>query len=126
MRQLIFRAWDRFENRMSDHFGLSLSYAPFSTPVIDAVPFQFLIGRPDRFEVMQFSGLRDANGVEIFEDDIVYLAGFGNYLVEFPFTELYEAAAESDIGTILGNMHQYEIGEIRDYGSTSVESPHGK
>jgi len=45
----------------------------------------------------------DKNGIEIYESDIVYLAGIGNVVMEFPFLDLYEAAAEKDIGEITGN-----------------------
>lgn len=48
----------------------------------------------------QFTGLVDQNLVPIYEGDVVYLAGYGDYGVVFPFLELYEAAMEHDIGEI--------------------------
>jgi hypothetical protein len=57
--------------------------------------------------LMQSTGVKDLMGNDIYEDDVVYLGGYGNYHVEFPFAELYEAAAERDIGDVLGNVHQH-------------------
>lgn len=67
--------------------------------------FRVSVSRDGTALVEEFTGLLDATGKRIYENDIVYLAGYGNYHCEFPFIELYEHSAEGDIGDILGNVH---------------------
>lgn len=58
--------------------------------------------------IVQSIGLKDKNGKGklIFDDDVVYLAGYGNYHVEYPYAELFSAQHEGDVGEILGNIHE--------------------
>jgi len=58
------------------------------------------------YEYELFSGVQSSEGTDIYEGDIVYLAGYGEYTVKFPFLELYDALHESDVGAIIGNIHQ--------------------
>ena len=62
--------------------------------------------------LMQWSGLQDSEGEDIYEGDIVYCAGYGNMEVEFPFLDLYDSGVEGDIEKILGNI--YENPELLD------------
>ena len=59
--------------------------------------------------ICQYSGLPDSKETEIYAGDIIYIAGYGDYVAEFPFTELYDAGPEGDIGEIKGNIHTQPI-----------------
>ncbi len=94
MREIKFRAWNGDYFEYSEfNFKTGCLGCNFSTYIETDTP-------------QQFTGLKDKSGADIYESDVVYLAGYGNYLVEFPFLELYEAAMENDVGDILGNIHQ--------------------
>lgn len=75
MREIKFRAWDKTDKIMHRTFR------PACHCQYDFFQFNLAVdvfdGRPDNMILMQYTGLKDKNGVEIYEGDVVNIDGGG-------------------------------------------------
>lgn len=113
MRQIKFRAWDLDDVRMSKEIYLGDENARFSDLDVPLNPGDDLV-------LMQFTGMLDKNGKEIYEGDIIELYNFfgepqGKYQVEYkgnsfsyykkdePETAYYFS---KDLIAVVGNIYE--------------------
>jgi len=108
MRNLKFRAWDEKNQRMITEIGLfDLSDAD------EKLSIQALEECP----IMQYTGLKDKNGVEIYEDDIlcVQYNNIGNIKVNFENGMFNCRKFKLAECVVMGNIHENKSLSYKEY-----------
>lgn len=109
MREIKFRAWDYKYKETSESFNV-------------LQPFEMInkrVANGDSFELMQYTGLKDKNGKEIYEGDIVsfkdtkyeviFHKSWGSFCVSaLNFIQCSPFYSESTKYEVIGNIYENE------------------
>ena len=88
MRNIKFRAWNKNTKKMYKIGQITLekgtwNYEPDNREYVGmSIPYQ------PSFMLMQYTGLKDKNGKEIYEGDIIKCSFYPDFIFEIKFTEL--------------------------------------
>lgn len=137
MREIKFRAWDKADKCMNNVLTMEfdneelikVGYTFDGTDNLDNSCLRY----PSMVELMQYTGLKDKNGVEIYEGDIVRVANYqtdwkrgepdfnwrvfeiqwNRYTWAFNNSVMYSPLSDYDTGTaepydieVIGNIHE--------------------
>lgn len=118
MREIKFRVWDTKLSQMHMVNNILFSDGVFTPERVTAhfengqynISGKIDGGRDDSFKLMQFTGLKDKNSVEIYEGDLLDIksAGyyFGVFAVKWDDNGFWDYGFSTEDSAVIGNIYE--------------------